>query len=327
MRYFASSPAKCILFGEHAVVYDEPAIVMAVGLRARVGISPRDDSLVKITSQDLGASATFDLSSGKAVSGDQASVERLLPAYRAVEETAKALGKSRGAEVVIESEIPPAAGLGSSAAVAVSTVAAYAKMLGQELPPERVSSIAYEAEKVVHGTPSGVDNTISSMGGFIAFRRSEGWLRIESKADFELVVGDTKIERSTKELVARVRSLKESFPDVINPIIHAIGHISIEAAKALREGDIESVGKLMDVNHGALWALGVSHETLDRLVYAAKKAGALGAKLTGAGGGGCMIALCRPGTAEAVARAIREAGGWPMVAKPSPQGVVSWEEA
>ncbi|MGC9107350.1 MAG: mevalonate kinase, partial [Infirmifilum sp.] len=159
---------------------------------------------------------------------------------------------------------------------------------------EEISRMAYEAERIVHGRPSGIDNTIATYGGAIAYRKSEGFLRLNVDfKDVSLILADTGKPRSTGLLVKRVLDLYDAFPSVLEPIYYAAGRLAVEAAKMMERGDWEAVGALMNVNHGLLSAIGVSTIELEQIVYAAREAGALGAKLTGAGGGGYAVILCK----------------------------------
>ncbi|MEM3088815.1 MAG: mevalonate kinase, partial [Candidatus Bathyarchaeia archaeon] len=202
--------------------------------------------------------------------------------------------------------------------------AAVGRAIGLRISKGEICSVAHEAEKIVHGQASGIDTNVSTYGGIIAFRRDEGFVRLETHANISIVIGNTKIERSTGDLVQHVYRLRELYPNVVNPLIHAIGHISVMAAEALRRGNLSQLGSLMNINHGLLVAIGVSHEKLDQLVAVARKAGALGAKLTGAGGGGCMIALTTPGKTKLVADALSRAGGDPLIIRGSAGGVRTW---
>uniref|UniRef100_A0A7C4BBI5 Mevalonate kinase n=1 Tax=Thermofilum pendens TaxID=2269 RepID=A0A7C4BBI5_THEPE len=283
----ASAPGKVILFGEHFVVEGQPAIAVAVSLRARVTARPVDESRITVSSVNLGIQHDFDFESP-----DRSSP--LYPITHATILTMEELSTRRGFQIRVDSSIPPAAGMGSSAAVAVATVKAVAAALGHDLERERVSRIAFEAERLVHGKPSGIDNTVATYGGAIAYRKGEGFLNLE--VDFSpvsLVLADTGKPRRTGELVQKVLNLKAAFPQVIEPLYYAAGRLAVEAAKMMERGDFEAVGVLMNVNHGLLSAIGVSTAEVEQLVYAARQAGALGAKLTGAGGGGFIVALCR----------------------------------
>jgi len=324
LRVLASAPGKVILCGEHAVVFSEPAIVMAINKRVFVSAELRSDNAIYISSTDLNLSGYFTGWAFKSEVKRSEAATKLYPIWVAVKKTLELSNKNLGVNIFVHSELPPSIGLGSSAAVAVATVAAVGRAAGIRVSRKEICSVAHEAEKIVHGQPSGIDTSISTYGGVIAFRRDEGFVPLKTPTSIPIVIGNTKIERSTGDLVRHVRELRELYPNVINPLIHAIGHISIMAAEALGKGDLLQLGNLMNINHGLLVAIGVSNENLDRLVAVAKGAGALGAKLTGAGGGGCMIALTTPGKAKLVAKAISEAGGDSMIIHGSAGGVRTW---
>jgi len=317
----ASAPGKVILFGEHFVVYDEPAVVMAVDLRVNVSVEEVQERGVFVESQDLSVSGTFikDLFTPKI--GGMNARTTLEPIHLAVKAVSKQRKLKGGLYVKVKSEIPVAAGLGSSAAVAVATVAAVAKVLEIDLSREEISQLAYGAEEYVHGKPSGVDQTISTFGGVITYRSTQGFSPLKTSTSIPLVIGNTGQKRSTGELVSLVRGRMERFPEVMNPIIQAGGNLTLSAIEALRKGDLYSLGELMNTNHGLLSSIGVSNDMLDRLVNAARKAGALGSKLTGAGGGGCMIALADRSKIDKVAEAIDKAGGSALRAYESSKGV------
>ena len=321
-RVVASAPGKVILFGEHFVVYGVPAIVAAIELRASTTLTLRDDGLVRIRAPDLGLAGSFGPDgSFKPELGSRSAEAALRPVYVAVDGVRRALGAAVGAELEVRSDIPIAAGLGSSAAVAVSASAAMCYALGERLDRELVFKTALEAEKLIHVSPSGVDPAISTHGGLITYRRGEGIRRLQLRAPLELVVGDTGLKRSTGALVSAVRALKDRRPALFERLLEAAEELVSEALEALQRGDLEALGGLMNINHGLLSAIGVSNEALERLVHAARSAGALGAKLTGAGGGGCMIALVAEGRGADVARAIERAGGRAFLARLTQEGV------
>ena len=319
----ASAPAKVILFGEHFVVYGKPAIALAINRRAQAVVKQRKDEQIYINSIDLGLSGSFYKGGFQAERGGEEARVRLEPIRRAIENVLKRADVSGrvGVNVEIRSSIPVAAGLGSSAAVAAATTMAVSHLLNIPLSKEDVFNITYEAECLVHGTPSGIDPAISTHGGVIMFQRQRGFTWLDVETEIPLVIGDTGIKRSTGELVGMVRTMRERYPSILEPVMEAGGKIVLQAVKALKAGDLPALGELMNMNHALLYAIGVSNEPLERLVHAARKAGALGAKLTGAGGGGCMIALPAPNRVEAVANAIRQAGGTPFIAKKTEEGV------
>jgi len=320
-RAVASAPGKVILFGEHFVVYGVPAVVAAIELRARATACAREDRLVRVVAPDLGFSCLFGPEGFEVERGGGEAEEALRPIFVAVDGVRRALGRGEGLELHVNSSIPIAAGLGSSAAVAVSASAATCALLGRGLDKELVFKAAFEAEKLVHVSPSGVDPAISTHGGIITYKRGVGIQKLEIGAPLELVVGDTGLKRSTGALVSAVRALRDRRPELFGRLLSAAEELVSEAVEALKKGDILAVGELMNVNHGLLSAIGVSNLALERLVHAARTAGALGAKLTGAGGGGCMVALVEEGRGRGVAEAIEAAGGRAFVARIAEEGV------
>jgi mevalonate kinase len=214
-----------------------------------------------------------------------------------------------------------AAGLGSSAAVAAATTAAVAELLNVKMSKEDIFRITYESEKVVHGTPSGIDPAVSTFGGTLLFQIDTGFKPIEVKTDIPLVIGDTGVERSTRIQVEKVKELKERYPQVVEPIMAAAREVVLRAMDALKENDLKTLGELMNINHALLYGIGVSDASLELLVDAARKSGALGAKLTGAGGGGCMVALAKNDNLQQVMEAIQRTGGSPFVARKTDEGV------
>jgi len=195
-----------------------------------------------------------------------------------------------GFELTVESDIPLGAGLGSSAAVVVAAVDAAARELGVELAREELADCAYRVERDVQdGKASRADTFCSTMGGAV---RVEGddCRRLPDAPTLPFVVGYDGGAGDTAELVAGVRALREEYGFAADTV-RAIGDVVRDGEAVLADGDLEELGRLMDFNHGLLSALGVSSRSLDAMVWAARDAGALGAKLTGAGGGGCVVAL------------------------------------
>jgi len=317
----ASAPAKVILFGEHFVVYGEPAVVLAIDKRAYTSVQLRKDERVYIDSTGLGVSGTFKRERFQAEKGGSKARLKLEPIKNAVQQVLERAKTKAGVNVRIHSDIPVSAGLGSSAAVATSTIVAVSNLLGIELSRDLIFRMAYESERLIHGTPSGIDPAISTYGGALQFQKGKDFAPLNVQTNIPLVVGNTRVERSTGELVALVRHIREYYPSIIDPIIRTGGKIALDAVEALKRGDMATVGELMNINHALLGAVGVSHESLERLVYAARRGGALGAKLTGGGGGGCMIALAEAGKLKRVVKAIQQVGGTAFVAKKTDQGV------
>jgi mevalonate kinase len=299
-RITSSAPGKVILFGEHFVVEGQPAIAIAVSLRAYVTVEPTQSDEIKVYSKNFDLTETFPLKQMDSWTGKMAPVA--VAAYSVMLEA----DKKTGLNIHIDSQIPPCSGMGSSAAVAVATVHATSLALGLQLDPRKVSDLAYEAEKVVHGKPSGIDNTIATFGGAIAYRKGEGVIQLKPIfRGVKLVLADTGKPRNTGEMVRRVLALKNTYPSILDPIYYSAGKLVVEAAQLLEKGDYENLGKLMNINHGLLSAVGVSTKEIELLVHTARENGALGAKLTGAGGGGYIVALCRENDAEKIISALK----------------------
>jgi len=321
MSVEATAPGKMILFGEHSVVYRGPAIVLAINRRARVVAERREDRKIFIDADDLGFSGYFLDDAYYPVRGKAWRGRNLASLSIAAKRTMEHLGVDAGVNLVVRSMIPIAAGLGSSAAVCVATAAAVGELFDGNLSREEISNFAYEGEKVIHGTPSGVDNNVSAFGGLLKYERGSGIERLNLETCPTFVVGNTRRKRSTRMMVESVRALRERNPEMVDEIIDSMANISREGLSALQGGDLKRLGDLMNINHGLLSALGVSTLKLEALVHAARKEGALGAKLTGAGGGGCMIALVEEERASRVEKAIRRKRGDSMKVTLTGEGV------
>jgi mevalonate kinase len=295
----ASAPGKVILFGEHAVVYGRPAIAVPVTqVKATTTIEPaRAGRGATILAADLGRVVRLS----KASPGNPlASIVRLTLAHFGAPEP--------DANITIRSTIPIASGLGSGAAVGASIVRALARFLERDDDDATVSSLVYEVEKLHHGTPSGIDNTVVAYRQPVYFVRDAPVRTFVVKRPFTIAIGDTGVRSPTKIAVGDVRKAWEADRARYEAHFDRIGSIVEQARAAIEAGEVEVLGPLMDVNHALLCDIGVSSAELDRLVAAARRAGAKGAKLVGGGRGGNMIALVDEGTQEAVRQALLDAG-------------------
>ncbi|HON35937.1 MAG TPA: mevalonate kinase [Methanothrix sp.] len=297
----ASAPGKIILFGEHAVVSGTAALGGAADLRARATVEDLPGRVL-IETDDLSLQGfSFDPGSGQISSASAAYATRYVSA--AVREL-----EARDVRIRIESDIPPAAGMGSSASIVVAAVAALNGHLGLGLSEREIAQLSYRIERGVQkGRGSPMDTALATYGGYQ--RIADGNQPLDLPP-LEVMVGYTRVPHDTFSLVERVQLLKERYPDLVEPIFQAMGAITERAVPLVREMNLDELGGLMDINHGLLEALGVSSRELSELVYAARGAGgALGAKLTGAGGGGCMIALPGIEGKDALMVALRQARG------------------
>jgi mevalonate kinase len=322
MGVTASAPAKIILFGEHFVVYGEPAIVLAIDKRAYATVDQSDDKCLHVRSANLNLKGYFKDGVFKVEQGDMREAKlKFEPVRVAVEKVLAAYKEQIGLDVEINSTVPVGAGLGSSAAVVAAVTEAAGTLLNVKMTKEDVFRVALEAERVVHGTASGVDPAIATFGGTLLFQTDTGFKPLEVKTEVPLVIGDTGVERSTKVQVDKVRTIAENYPQIMELMKKTAREIVLRAMDAFKHNDLKTLGDLMNVNHALLYGIGVSDESLEWLINAAKKAGAYGAKLTGAGGGGCMIALANEGKLQDVLDAIMRAGGRPFMAKKTDEGV------
>jgi len=294
----ASACGKAILFGEHAVVYGRPAIAIPIlDLRVIAMVISNGDGLW-IDAPDLGERYSVD----PARTDDPLALAVQLALQHAD------VGMNQSFIVRVESELPVGRGLGSSAAVSAAIVRAVARHFGYELSPAEVSALVYETEVLQHGTPSGIDNTVIAYEQPVYFVRGQPIERFTVREPLHLVLGDTGVMTPTRETVGDVRAAWEQDREHYEALFDAIGAVVDEAREAIARGDHAEVGRLMDENHALLRELRVSSPELDHLVAAARNAGALGAKLSGGGRGGNMIALVTPETVDAVAEALGDAG-------------------
>lgn len=294
----ATSHGKTILIGEHAVVYGAPALVL-----------PVTDVPVTATVTPVHAQAGHHLESAVHTGPLDLAPAAVLPTVTAVTATLRHLGVDDvPVHVRVDSEVPTARGMGSSAAVAAAVTAAVADAFGVALDAETHHELIQECERVAHGRPSGLDAR-----GVVA--DAPVWFddgRIESVAvagTFTFVVADTGVPGHTREAVSAVRALHDQDPARIDAVVDRIGALALRARGTLGHGDAQALGATMDAAHELLTTLDVSSEDLDRLVGAARSADALGAKLTGGGRGGCVLALAADGGhADRIATALRGAG-------------------
>ncbi|MBS1252563.1 MAG: Galactokinase [Anaerolineales bacterium] len=294
----ASAPGKVILFGEHAVVYGRPAIAVPVPARqATVTVRAGDDGLT-IHATNLDCVLT--------VSPDNAED----PLAVAVINTLRHLdaGFEHDLSVQVKSTIPIGSGFGSSAAVSAALIQAIGRYFDAELTPADVSRLVYETEVLYHGTPSGIDNTVVAYAEPTYFVRQQIMDRFDVGRPMHLVIADTGRMTPTRETVGDVRAGWQRDPETYAVVFDAIGEIVDAARAAIAEGDLVEVGRLMDENHLCLRQLDVSSDELDYLVCAARAAGAMGAKMSGGGRGGNIVAIALPWAVKDVVEAVRAAG-------------------
>lgn len=295
-----AAPGKIILFGEHAVVYGRPALaapVTQVAATATVEAGPPRSGL-QISAPDVGEQVAL------------AAAPPEHPLALAVRLTLAHLHIAGEPDwrIVVRSTVPVASGMGSGAAVSAALVRGLAAAAGETLTPATVSGIVYEVERLHHGTPSGVDNTVIAYGQPVFFVRGQPPEPFAVARPFTLVIADTGVASPTKVAVGDVRAAWQREPARYEALFDAVARIVAAARAVLAAGQADALGPLMNDNHALLRQIGVSCPALERLIAAARDAGAAGAKLSGGGRGGNMIALVQPRTAAAVAAALAAAG-------------------
>lgn len=289
---------KVILFNEHFVVHEIPAIASAIEKKTIANV---DDSKTEGFTLSDDRPETPGYKKEKS-SQQKDSLDRIFKAMKIDEEKVR---------MELSGDLLAATGLGASAASCTAIARALSNHFKLGYKDEKINDVAYEGEKGYHGTPSGIDNTASTFGGLIWFKRGKQNVieKLKIKAPVEIVIGNTGLVADTSAAVAGVRERKEKNPKKYEKIFKEAESLVYDAKEALGSYEIEKVGKLMDENHRLLCDIGVSCEELDMLVEIARKNGAIGAKLTGGGLGGNMVALT-PGKdlQEKVAKAIEDKG-------------------
>ena len=299
---FACAPGKAILFGEHAVVYGRPAIAVSV---------TQVKAKATVIADPLGPQGRVHVQSPEIrLDSDLADLPADDPIALAIQGVKQALSADHlpALQLRISSSIPVAAGLGSGAAVSVAILRALSAFLGHPLPDETVSALAFEVEKKHHGTPSGIDNTVVTYARPIYFVRGQPFEILQLAEAITLVIADCGVRSPTRVAVADVRQAWEADPYRYEALFDAIGQIAQQARQVITRGPALALGPLMSENQRLLTQVGVSSAELDFLVETALQAGAAGAKLSGGGRGGNMIALAAPENADKIAAALQNAG-------------------
>jgi len=309
----ASAPGNLFFLGEHAVVEGVPAIVAAVGLRARVLARLTQSSAVEVDSSFYG---TESARLGEEKNLEHASIP-LRPLLRLLKQVAESASKKVGMKATIESEIPPECGLSSSSATLCALLAASAPLVDLRINPDDFYEWLYPYQVEIHGgKASGAEIASTAFGGVHRVQKvvEQTTTLLRRKLDIKplrIVVGDTLVRSPTREVTGRyMRELQEKEPALVERSFARIAALVDIAERAIIEDDLPVLGECMNENQRILRdELGVSHLVLDRLVEVTLQAGALGAKLSGAGRGGVMFALTTGVTQPAIAEAIEKAGG------------------
>jgi mevalonate kinase len=295
----ASAPAKVILFGEHFVVYGSPAILAAINKRISVDARTiiHDENKIVIRS-DIGVAGEYrNNGEFNALEGGSKAKAVLDPLYGSIRQVLlmrnkKKKKKNIGIEIGISSRVPPGIGLGSSAASCVATVAAVDSLFQKNPSRQKVCELAIESERLIHKRTSGADCYVSTFGGLMQYYgKSKSFKNIETKGSLSLVVASTGIKHSTSDLVAGVKRFKDTNRILFESLSKQASDICLQACTAIKSGKCDKIGELMNENQIILQQIGISHHKVRDIIDICSKAGAMGAKITGAGGGGAVIAL------------------------------------
>ncbi|MAD92110.1 MAG: mevalonate kinase, partial [Gammaproteobacteria bacterium] len=290
------SAGKIILFGEHAAVYDKHALAIPIIKAVGANALPFKEE-TKITISEWGLSTTINRKDYTGVNGV---VNTIFDALEVGD---------LNFFIKISSSLPQGMGLGSSAAIAVAIIRAVAKSINISIDNERINQIAFQCEKLAHGNPSGIDNTISCFEEPILFQKnkSPNFEIIELNNAPPLLIGFSKHSSHTISQVSNVGSRYNKNISQYETIFDHIDELSCKGAEALKAGNYKELGQLMNICHGLLNAIEISTPDLENIINIARENGASGAKLTGSGGGGSVVALC-PDSIEEVQKALHQAG-------------------
>ena len=297
MKSKASAPGKIILFGEHFVVYGVKAILCAINKRVTVTAEKSLENKISINS-----------SVGNLVESPNRPISEidphLRPFYFLADLMIQKYNEKSGIKITIDSEIPLGVGLGSSSACCVAGAAAISRIFAKTTK-EEILQMAIEAEKTIFPNTSGADCTVCTFGGLIQYDKKNGYSKINYEPNFHLLIANSKVEHSTKEVVSKVNQFKEKFEEKFSNMCDDETKLIEDVLICLKNNDLKSMGKNMMINQEYLEKIGVSNEQLENMIEVANKF-SFGAKLTGAGGGGCIFALTDENNIEKSLKQLRE---------------------
>ena len=282
MKSIASAPAKVILFGEHFVVYGQKAILCSINKRVKITSIKTNEPTISVKS-NLGE---ISVSTSKSIEEVNSP---LIPFVYIAKKMIDKFNYSGGIKITIESEIPSGVGLGSSSACCVAAAGSISKLFN-EFSKEEVLSLAIEAEKTIFKETSGADCTVSTYGGIIEYDKKNGFKKLETPSNLHLIIVNTKIPHTTKKVVTKVKEFVDNNEKTFSNICQKENELIEKVILDLKSGNLKSIGEAMNQNQKYLEQIGVSNEMLKGLVDDANKT-SFGSKITGAGDGGCIIAI------------------------------------
>jgi len=306
----ASAPGKIILFGEHFVVYDKPAILASLNRRICVEAIRKHYGINNeiVINNELFGNKSYPISIISNLKEQKIMSDEYYPILFIIKKIFNENKYKEGLEFTFKSDIPYGMGLGSSAAAAVATVAALSKIFNKKVEDKKILKLAIEAEKLVHKNSSGADCIISAQGGLIFFQKHTRFKKVVPKKELSFILINTGIRHSTGKLVNIVKKYQQQNPREFVDLCKTSEEITKRAARALEYGDNIMVGELMTKNQRLLHKIGVSNKIIDRIINLCSGYGALGSKITGAGGGGCILVLTEQENRENFISKIRKEG-------------------
>jgi mevalonate kinase len=314
----ATAPGKLMLFGEHAVVHGRPCIATAVDYRISVYVEKRKDDVINLNAPDMGVKNQKIKLEKLGKIDDRKSCFVLC----AVKNFFEKFNVKNGLNIKTKSEFSCEYGLGSSSAVTVCTIGALARLFNINMSKKDIFDLSYKTVLDIQKRGSGYDIATALYGGTIFFRKGGTVIEKIKTNGIPLIVGYTGIKADTAKLVKFVEEKEKRYPELMNPVFDLVEIIVLEAKKYIENKDFDRLGGLMNFNHGLLAATGVSSKELEKLIFAARNAGAAGAKLSGAGGGDCMIAIANGNARRKVEQAIRKAGGKVLEVRTNADGLI-----
>lgn len=307
MKAIAEAPSKVIITGEHFVVHGAWALAAALPRGVRV---------------EMANSTRFEVTSDRFTN----QLPQLKPVGLVVEEMAREFSVNPRVRVSVSSDIPQGAGLGSSASTMVAVASAFSRLNSLRLGPEEVARFSMVGERAIHGSPSGIDSTICSYGGVLLFRIGRRPKKVSFAGRPSLIVSYSGKSRSTKAQIGRVSSFKKSLPGLFSALSESVSDLSLQAAERLAGGDMRGLGRVLSLNQAVLGFVGISNSTLDMMVDYLSSSGSYGAKLTGAGGGGSVVAVAPEAKEKSIVSGLKARGFETFIARVPAKGVRSWLE-
>jgi mevalonate kinase len=320
MRVTSKVPGKCILFGEHAVVYGFPAISMAIPLNSTCTVEENRNNSIELN---------FKTINNKFEGSNLVDIEQKIPSnYSQFILGLNSLKKNfnlivKDIKIELFSEIIPNAGLGSSASTSIALISAVSEFYNLTLKKAEILNYALEMEKVTHGSPSGIDHTSCLYGNIIYYQKGRPFHFVYPPDDFYVLITYTNQEHNTKEVISNVKKLKDENSHLFDSIVDKIGFYTEIAELELISGNYEEAGKLMNFNQDLLSQLNVSNDTIDTINEIALKNGAYGSKLTGAGLGGCVITLGEEKVLKKISKIFNSQGYWNFLTTQDKNGAIT----